>query len=126
MISEGAIYYAICAELNNRRAGTASKKTRAEVRGSSAKPWRQKGHRPRACRTQKKSVVGRRRSCAFAPKPRDFTTKIPKKMKSKADEVHPYYEGRRMTVLVVVENFSIDSGKNKGTCRDFAGCYRQR
>jgi large subunit ribosomal protein L4 len=39
-VSEGSIYYAINNELANRRVGTASTKTRGEVRGSNAKPWR--------------------------------------------------------------------------------------
>ena len=42
-VSDGAIYYAIRNELANMRIGTASTKTRSEVRGSGAKPWSQKG-----------------------------------------------------------------------------------
>lgn len=42
-VSKDAVYYAARAERTNRRAGTANTKTRAEVRGGGAKPWRQKG-----------------------------------------------------------------------------------
>jgi large subunit ribosomal protein L4 len=42
-VNKDALYYAARAERTNRRAGTASTKTRAEVRGGGAKPWRQKG-----------------------------------------------------------------------------------
>jgi large subunit ribosomal protein L4 len=42
-VNKDAVYYAARAERTNRRAGTASTKTRAEVRGGGTKPWRQKG-----------------------------------------------------------------------------------
>jgi large subunit ribosomal protein L4 len=110
-VSEGAIYYAICAELNNRRVGTASKKTRAEVRGSTAKPWRQKGTgRARAGRRRSPLWVGG--GVVFAPKPRDFTTKVPKKMKRRAVTSILTMKAAGDS-LVVVENFSIESGKTK-------------
>lgn len=110
-VSEGAIYYAIRAELNNRRVGTASKKTRSEVRGSTAKPWRQKGTgRARAGRRRSPLWVGG--GVVFAPKPRDFSTKIPKKMKRKA--VKSIFTMKAADdSLVVVEDFTIDSGKTK-------------
>ncbi len=110
-VSEGAIYYAMCAELNNKRTGTASKKTRSEVRGSTAKPWRQKGTgRARAGRRRSPLWVGG--GLAFAPKPRDFSTKPPKKMKRKAIKSILTLKAGDDS-MVIVEDFSVDSGKTK-------------
>lgn len=62
-----------------RRAGTASTKTRSEVRGSGAKPWRQKGTgRARAGTIRSPLWVGGGR--AFAAKPRSFEQKVNRKM----------------------------------------------
>ena len=64
----------------NQRQGSASTKTRAEVRGGNAKPWRQKG----TGRARQGSIVGphwRGGGVAAGPKPRDYSQKTPKKMK---------------------------------------------
>src|SRR6056297_1388472 len=71
-INEGVIYYAINNELANKRVGTASTKTRAEVRGTKAKPWKQKGTgRARAGRRRLPLWVGG--GVVFGPKPRDYS-----------------------------------------------------
>ena len=67
-VSTGSIYHAIRNELANLRVGTASTKTRSEVRGSGAKPWRQKGTgRARAGTRQSPVWVGG--GVVFGPKP---------------------------------------------------------
>ena len=79
-VSTGSIYHAIRNELANLRAGTASSKTRHEVRGSGTKPWRQKGTgRARAGTRQSPVWVGG--GVAFGPKPRDYSYRVPKKLK---------------------------------------------
>ena len=79
-VSEGAIYHAVRNELANMRVGTASTKTRSEVAGSHRKPWRQKGTgRARAGTFQSPVRVGG--GIAFGPHPRDYSYKIPRKMK---------------------------------------------
>ena len=63
-----------------RRAGNASTKTRAEVRGGGAKPWRQKGT-GRARAGTRNSPLWRGGGTVFGPKPRDFSYKLPRKVR---------------------------------------------
>ncbi|RKY38332.1 MAG: 50S ribosomal protein L4 [Candidatus Omnitrophota bacterium] len=67
----------------NKRQGSASVKTRAEVRGGGKKPWRQKGT-GRARAGTINSPLWRGGGVVFGPHPRDFSTTLPKKMKRKA------------------------------------------
>ena len=73
------MHQVVTAQLAARRAGTHSTKTRSEVRGGGAKPWRQKGTgRSRAGTTRAPGWVGG--GIAHGPKPRDYSQKTPKKM----------------------------------------------
>jgi large subunit ribosomal protein L4 len=67
-------------QLAKRRQGTACTKTRAEVRGSSAKPYRQKGT-GRARAGNRRSPVWRGGGTVFGPKPRDYGFKLSKKVR---------------------------------------------
>jgi large subunit ribosomal protein L4 len=74
------VHQVMVAHLANRRVGTASTKTRAQVRGGKAKPWRQKG----TGRARQGSRVGphwRGGGVTFGPKPRDYHQNTPKKMR---------------------------------------------
>jgi large subunit ribosomal protein L4 len=62
----------------NRRKGTASTKTRAEVSGGGAKPWRQKGT-GRARVGSSRNPVWTHGGVALGPKPRNYSYSIPKK-----------------------------------------------
>ncbi|MBM3308246.1 MAG: 50S ribosomal protein L4 [Candidatus Eisenbacteria bacterium] len=78
--NEHVMYEAVRTYLANQRAGTVSKKTRAEVAGGGRKPWRQKHTgRARAGSNTVPHWVGG--GLAFAPKPRDHRMKLPKKVK---------------------------------------------
>lgn len=82
-VKEHLIYEAIINYRANQRRGTASTKTRAEVRGGGRKPWRQKGTgRARAGSTR--SPLWRKGGTVFGPKPRDYSYKMPRKAKRNA------------------------------------------
>ena len=73
------MHQVVTAQLAAKRAGTHSTKTRSEVSGGGAKPWRQKGTgRSRAGTTRAPGWVGG--GIAHGPKPRDYGQKTPKKM----------------------------------------------
>ncbi len=67
-------------QLANRRSGNSSTKTRVEVAGSGAKPWKQKGT-GRARAGSRQSPIWRGGGVAFGPKPRDYSYKLPKKVR---------------------------------------------
>ena len=74
------MHQVVTAQLAAKRAGTHSTKTRAEVRGGGAKPWRQKGlGRARHGSIRSQQWVGG--GVAHGPKPRDYSQRTPKKMK---------------------------------------------
>ncbi len=73
------MHQVVTAQLAGRRAGTHSTKTRSEVRGGGAKPWKQKGTgRARAGTTRAPQWVGG--GIAHGPKPRDYSQRTNKKM----------------------------------------------
>lgn len=67
----------------NRRVGTASTKTKAEVSGTGRKPWAQK-HTGRARAGSLRSPLFRKGGVVFGPKPRDYSYQMPKKAKRQA------------------------------------------
>lgn len=75
-----AMYEAVKNYLANQRQGTQSAKTRAEVRGGGRKPWRQKGT-GRARQGSIRAPQWKGGGVVFAPKPRDYSYSIPKKVK---------------------------------------------
>lgn len=79
-INEHTMHMAVVQYLANRRQGTKSAKTRAQVRGGGRKPWRQKGT-GHARQGSIRSPQWRGGGVVFAPKPRDFSFKINKKIK---------------------------------------------
>lgn len=73
------MHQVVTAQLAGRRAGSHSTKTRAEVSGGGAKPWRQKGT-GRARQGSIRSPQWRGGGIAHGPKPRDYSQRTPKKM----------------------------------------------
>lgn len=110
-VNDDVIYYAITNELANKRVGTACTKGRAEVHGSNAKPYKQKGT-GNARRGDKKSPIMVGGGTIFGPKPRDFSYSMPKKAKRLAMKsiLSMQAQSDRFTV---VEDFTVESGKTK-------------
>jgi len=77
------VHEAVRAELNARRHGTASTKTRGEVSGGGAKPWRQKGT-GRARAGSSRSPVWTGGGTVFGPTPRHYTVKVNRKARRAA------------------------------------------
>ncbi len=77
------VHQAVVRQLANKRVGTHSTKTRSEVKGGGRKPWKQKGTgRARQGTTRASQWVGG--GITFGPKPRDYSKKLPKKMRKLA------------------------------------------
>lgn len=79
-VNEHVLYEAVKNQLANKRQGTQSAKTRAEVRGGGRKPWKQKGT-GRARQGSIRSVQWVGGGVAFAPKPRNYRYTLPKKVR---------------------------------------------
>jgi len=109
--NEHSIYLAVNSEMAAIRQGTHSSKTKGEVQGTGAKPWRQKGTgRARIGYLRNPSRV--HGSKAFGPKPHDYEKKVNRKVKKLA----------RKSILskkvlnkqfIVIDEFSLDSHKTK-------------
>lgn len=82
-ISKDAMHQVVLAQLANKRQGTQSAKTRAEVRGGGIKPWRQKGT-GRARQGSIRAPQWIKGGIVFAPKPRDYRVSVPKSMRRTA------------------------------------------
>lgn len=82
-VNEYALHQVVVALLANKRQGTQSTKTRSEVRGGGAKPWRQKGT-GRARQGSIRAPQWIKGGIVFAPKPRDYRVSIPKSMRKVA------------------------------------------
>ncbi len=79
-VNEHVMHQAVVQYLANQRQGTQSAKTRAEVRGGGRKPWKQKGT-GRARQGSIRSPQWTGGGVVFAPKPRDYSFKLNKKVK---------------------------------------------
>ncbi|MBM7836638.1 50S ribosomal protein L4 [Clostridium sardiniense] len=110
-INENAMHQVVVALLANKRQGTQSAKTRAEVRGGGIKPWRQKGT-GRARQGSIRAPQWIKGGIVFAPKPRDYRMAIPKSMKRVAmmSALSTKVQDGQM---VVVEDLAFDSIKTK-------------
>ena len=82
-INDHLVHMAVVQQLANKRQGTQSAKTRAEVSGGGRKPWRQKGT-GHARQGSTRSPQWKGGGVVFAPKPRDYSFKMNKKEKALA------------------------------------------
>ncbi|MGV0023807.1 50S ribosomal protein L4 [Phormidesmis priestleyi] len=100
--AKGVVHRALVRQLANQRQGTASTKTRAEVRGGGRKPWRQKGT-GRARAGSNRSPLWRGGGVIFGPKPRDYTIKMNRKERRLA--LRTAFQSR-VEDLIVVQDFA--------------------
>lgn len=109
--NEALVHQVVVAYLAGARAGTKAQKTRAEVRGGGAKPWRQKGTgRARHGSTRSPIWVGGGR--AFAARPRQFDQKVNRKMYRRALR-SVLSELFRQDRLVLIDAFAVGEPKTK-------------
>ncbi|MBP1927307.1 large subunit ribosomal protein L4 [Sedimentibacter acidaminivorans] len=110
-VNTHVMYEAVKNYLANQRQGTQSAKTRAEVRGGGRKPWRQKGT-GRARQGSIRAPQWKGGGVVFAPKPRDYSYSIPKKVKrlalksalsSKVEDLE----------IIVVDQLTLEQPKTK-------------
>ena len=98
-------------QLANKRQGTSSTKTRTEVRGGGKKPWRQKGT-GRARVGSSRNPVWRGGGIAFGPKPRDYSYKLPQKVRRLA--LKSALSSKAIdNNIIVVDVFNFDEPKTK-------------
>ncbi|MGE5659341.1 MAG: 50S ribosomal protein L4 [Actinomycetota bacterium] len=103
------VHRALRRQMTNARQGTASTKTRGEVRGGGRKPWRQKGT-GRARAGSIRSPLWRGGGVIFGPKPRDYEVKMNKKERRLA--LRTAFQSRNED-LIVVEDFSTQLSRPK-------------
>lgn len=110
-INEFAVHEVIKNYLANQRQGTQSAKTRSEVRGGGAKPFRQKGtgRARQGSRVAPNHVGG---GVVFAPKPRDYSYKVPKKMKRVAMK-SALSSKVKENEIIVIDDISFKEPKTK-------------
>jgi large subunit ribosomal protein L4 len=110
-LNESLIYYAVNNYLTNQRQGTVATKTRGNVSGSGRKLWKQKGT-GRARVASLRSPLWKGGGNVHGPQPRDWSTKLPAKMKRGALK-SALSERLREGALVIVDGFGLDDHKTK-------------
>lgn len=110
-VNADAIHQVVVALLANRRQGTQSAKTRAEVRGGGIKPWRQKGT-GRARQGSIRAPQWVKGGIVFAPKPRDYRMPVPKSMRRvamKSALTSKVQDGQ----MIVLDSLTLEAPKTK-------------
>ena len=110
-VNEAVIHQCVVAHLANQRRGTASTKTRSEVRGSGKKLYRQKGT-GRARVGDAQSPIRVHGGVAFGPKPRSYRQRTPKKVRQLG--LHSALAGKlQNNDCILVEDFTLGSPRTK-------------
>src|SRR6266850_6097297 len=108
---EHLLFEVVKMQMANRRAGTASTKTRAHVRGGGKKPWRQKGTgRARAGSTRSPIWVGG--ATVFGPQPRSYAYRLPRSARRTALCAALALKQRQGS-LIVVSDLLLPEAKTK-------------
>jgi len=109
--NETLIHQAVVTYMAAARAGTKAQKSRSDVSGGGAKPWRQKGT-GRARAGTSRGPIWRKGGVTFAARPRDYSKKLNKKM-YRAAMRSIFSELLRSDSLIVVDAFDISEPKTK-------------
>jgi large subunit ribosomal protein L4 len=120
-VNEAAMHQVVTAQLAAARSGTASTKTRAEVRGGGKKPWRQKGTgRARHGSTRSPIWVGG--GTVFGPRPRKHEVRVNKKMKRTA--LRSALAGKASDGAIrVLDGFDETKTRAAAACLEAAGVH---
>ena len=110
-VNADAMHQVVVALLANKRQGTQSAKTRAEVRGGGIKPWRQKGT-GRARQGSIRAPQWIKGGVVFAPKPRDYRMSIPKSMRRVA-MLSALSSIVQTDEMVVLDSLTLEAPKTK-------------
>lgn len=110
-VNPGLIHEALVSQLAAARQGTASTKTRGEVSGGGAKPWRQKGT-GRARAGSNRSPLWRHGGVIFGPRPRSYRIAFPKKKRRNAMK-QVLSEKIRVNRLKIIESLMLEERKTK-------------
>ena len=110
-VNQYAMHQVVVALLANKRQGTQSAKTRAEVRGGGIKPWRQKGT-GRARQGSIRAPQWIKGGVVFAPKPRDYRMSIPKSMRRVA-MLSALTSKVQNDEMVVLDSLTLEAPKTK-------------
>jgi large subunit ribosomal protein L4 len=117
--NESLVHQLVTAYLAGARQGSKAQKSRSDVNGGGAKPWRQKGT-GRARAGTSRSPIWRSGGVTFAARPRDFDQKLNKKMYRAAMQAI-WSELVRQDRLVVVDSFDVEDHKTKAFTAKLAG-----
>lgn len=110
-VNEHVLYEVVKNQLANKRQGTQSAKTRAEVRGGGRKPWRQKGT-GRARHGSIRSPLWVGGGVVFAPKPRDYRYTLPRKVRRLAMK-SALTSKVNSNELIVLDELNLETPKTK-------------
>jgi len=122
-VKAGVLHEVVRMQLAAKRAGSASVKHRSDIRGSTKKLFRQKGT-GRARRGDIKSPLLRGGGSVFGPDPRDYTFKIPKKMRKLALKM-ALSSKLQSDDLVILDKFELEQIRTKDVALTIQGINRE-
>jgi large subunit ribosomal protein L4 len=110
-VNEAALYETVRMQMRSRRLGTASTRERGDIRGGGKKPWRQKGT-GRARAGTSRSPLWRGGGTVFGPRPRDYSIRVPKKVRKLA-LVSALSMKMKEQRIIVLKDFPMEEIKTK-------------
>jgi large subunit ribosomal protein L4 len=108
---QGVLHQAVVNFLANQRQGTHATKTKGLISGGGKKPWKQKGT-GRARSGSTRSPLWRGGGTIFGPQPRDYSYKLPKKVKRLA-LMNAFHEKLSSDEVVILDGFSLEKPRTR-------------